>query len=273
MYTFYTQVDSPLHRLNPLSKFLMPLPVVFFVALTTDPWIPIAFLIFVSLILLLLGNIPLKRYLKLITPLFALSSGFLLIYPFVVRETLVNETPLLFEMGFIHVYQGGMIFALATALRISTLVLLSMMFTLTTDATDFIRALIQQWRLPYKIGFGALAAFRFLPLLHSELQLIRAAHRVRGVSDREGLKGLYQQLSRYAVPLMATAIRQAERTALTMDGRAFGAYEDRTYFRQFSFDSHDYLYIGGFWLLSLLIILSIWQAGLMGSLVILQYSQ
>ncbi|NCC31446.1 MAG: hypothetical protein EOM24_05385 [Chloroflexia bacterium] len=90
------------------------------------------------------------------------------------------------------------------------------------------RALVQQGRLPYKIGYGAMAAFRFVPMLQSELRVIQATHRVRGVAGGGGVRGAYTQARRYAVPLLATAIRQAERTALAMDGRAFGAYETRT---------------------------------------------
>jgi energy-coupling factor transport system permease protein len=162
------------------------------------------------------------------------------------------------------------LYGLATALRVYALVLLSLIFSFTTDASDFIRALVQQWRLPYKIGYGALAAFRFVPMLQSELRVIQAAHRVRGVAGGGGLRGAYVQARRYAVPLLATAIRQAERTALAMDGRAFGAYATRTYYRQCSFSFRDYVFVGGFWLVSLLIIIGLWRTGLLGPLVLLQ---
>lgn len=54
-----------------------------------------------------------------------------------------------------------------------------------------------------------------------------------------------------------------------MDGRAFGAYATRTYYRQFRLSLRDYLFIGGFWMASLLIIVALWQAGLLGPLVLL----
>lgn len=270
MQTFYVNRNALLQRLNPLSKVLAPLPVLAFVALTTEPWTPLAFISLTVVTILGLGQVPLRTFLRVALPLMLLMIGFLLFYPLVVREELVSGSPLLFQIGPLRVYQGGVLYGLATALRIYALVLLTLLFTFTTDASDFIRALVQQWRMPYKIGFGALAAFRFVPMLQSELRVIQAAHRVRGVAGGGGLRGAYTQARRYAVPLLATAIRQAERTALAMDGRAFGAHENRTYYRRFRFGTADYLFIGGFWVASALIVVGLWQAGLLGSLVWLQ---
>jgi energy-coupling factor transport system permease protein len=270
MQTFYIQHDAFLQRLNPLSKVLATLPVLGFIALTTEPWTPLAFIGLIVITILGLGRVPLGRFLKVAAPLMLLMVGFLLIYPLVLREELVRNSPLLFALGPLRVYEAGALYGLATALRVYALVLLSLIFSFTTDASDFIRALVQQWRLPYKIGYGALAAFRFVPMLQSELRVIQAAHRVRGVAGGGGLRGAYAQARRYAVPLLATAIRQAERTALAMDGRAFGAYETRTYYRQCRFSLRDYVFVGGFWLVSLLIIGVLWRFGLLGPLVLLQ---
>jgi energy-coupling factor transport system permease protein len=72
------------------------------------------------------------------------------------------------------------------------------------------------------------------------------------------------------VPLLATAIRKAERTALAMDSRAFGAFETRTYFCQVALAPHDWLFVIAFWGLSLALIFALAKAGLLGSLVLLQ---
>jgi energy-coupling factor transport system permease protein len=270
MQTFYIETNSVLHRLNPLSKVLATLPALIFVALTTEPYTPLASIALTVSVILGLGRIPIGRFLRIAGPMLLLMSGFLLVYPLVVREELVRHSPLLFALGPLRVYQAGALYGLATALRVYALLLLSLLFTLTTDASDFIRALVQQWRLPYKIGYGALAAFRFVPMLQSELGVIRAAHQVRGVAEGDGLRAQWRRMQRYAVPLLATAIRRAERTALAMDGRAFGAFPTRTYYRTMRFQPHDFLFIGGFWLVSALLVAGLWQAGLLGPLVLLQ---
>ena len=58
------------------------------------------------------------------------------------------------------------------------------------------------------------------------------AHRVRGFAEGQGLRGLIARTLRYAIPLLAAAIRKSERTALAMDAKAFGAGPERTYYRQ-----------------------------------------
>ena len=45
---------------------------------------------------------------------------------------------------------------------------------------------VQQLRVPYRIGYTALAAFRFVPRFGHELDVIRQAHRVRGAHGGRG---------------------------------------------------------------------------------------
>jgi energy-coupling factor transport system permease protein len=270
MQVIYTAGDTFLHRLNPLAKVLATLPLFVLVALTSDPWVPLGIIAINLLVVSLLGRVGPVRLARTLAPLALLMIGFLILYPLVVRRELVADTPLLFSIGTWPVYQGGLRFGVATALRVFCLVTLSLPFSLTTDASDFIRALVQQWRLPYRVGYSALAAFRFVPMLQTELGVIQAAHRVRGISDKGGLRARYDQLKRYAIPLLATAIRQAERTALAMDGRAFGAFADRTYFRKMRFAPRDAVFVIGFWLICAAVIIMFARFGLLGPLVLLR---
>ncbi len=245
-------------------------PVLLFLALVTDPWAPAAFILLFSIVSVICGRIPLVHYLKTLAPLTFLVTGFLIVYPFVVDPAWVAGTAVALEIGPLVVRWGGVVFGLASALRIFSLMLGTLLFVLTTDSMDFIRALVQQWRLPYRIGYSAMAAYRFVPMLHSELRVIQNAHKVRGISDRSGLRAQYDRAKRYAVPLLATAIRKAERTALAMDSRAFGAFETRTFYRQLRFAPQDWAFVAAFWLLSIAMILLLKQTGLLGSLVLLQ---
>jgi energy-coupling factor transport system permease protein len=270
MQPYYHATDSFLHRLNPLSKVLVTVPLMVFLALTTAIYPPLVFSVLTTLLLVGGGRIGWRRFGQIALPMLTLVLGFVLLYPLFVRRALVQDSPLLFTLGPFRIYTQAILFGLAAGLRIDALLLLSLLFSLTTDAGDFVRALVQQWHLPYKIGYSALAALRFLPMLQHELRVIQAAHKVRGVADRSGVRAWLDQFQRYAIPLLATAIRQAERTALAMDGRAFGAFPQRTYYRQLHFAQSDYWFIGGCWLVSPLTILALSWAGWLGPLVLLQ---
>lgn len=266
MDMYYFQVDSLLHRLNPLSKVLALLPVAFFVALTTDLWTPVVFIGLALLVTLIVGRVPLFSYLRIAGPLSLLMVSFFVVYPFVMRPEIVADSPVVWQYGPLILYQDALFYCVTMVLRAYALCLISLLFTFTTDSSDFIRSMVQQAKFPYKFGYGALAAFSFVPALETELRMIRAAHKVRGISDRGGVRTLYQRFKRYAIPLLASAIRRSERTALAMDGRAFGAFPRRTYYKQFRFSSRDYWFIVAFWLLSLVLALLLWQLGLLGPL-------
>jgi energy-coupling factor transport system permease protein len=270
MKSLYYEGNSLLHHLNPLTKIIATAPVIVFLALVTDPWTPMLFILLYGLTTVILGRIPVRQYLKTVAPMLFFVTGFLIVYPIVVSSERVAGTPIVLELGPLVVRWGGVVFGIATALRVISLILGSLLFVLTTDSGDFIRALIQQWRLPYRIGYGAMAAYRFVPMLNSELAVIQAAHKVRGISDKGGLRAQYERVRRYAVPLLATAIRKAERTALAMDGRAFGAFDERTYYRHMAFAARDWWFIVCFWIVSLALILILKQTGLLGPLVLLQ---
>lgn len=273
MLRIYHEGDSFLHRLNPLSKLSATAPVLVFLALVTDPWTPTVFILLCASITVVLGRIPPVEFLRVAAPLLLLVLGFVLIYPFAVSGAAVAGSPILFEVGPLAVREAGIIFGLSTALRVLSIFALTLLFVLTTDSQDFVRALVQQWRLPYRLGYGALAAYRFVPRLGTELNVIRAAHKVRGISDRGGIRARYDQLRRYAVPLLASAIRHAERVALAMDSRAFGAYDTRTYYRRLSFGFRDWLFVFAFWLVSFALVLVLREAGLLGPLVLLQAAE
>jgi energy-coupling factor transport system permease protein len=125
-------------------------------------------------------------------------------------------------------YGEALLIGCATALRLGAIVALSLIGGLTTTGPDLVRALVQQLRVPYRIGYTAMAAFRFVPRFATELEIIRAAHRVRGSHGGRGPFAAVARRFGYVVPLLAGAIRHAERVALSMDSRAFGAYPTRT---------------------------------------------
>jgi energy-coupling factor transport system permease protein len=123
--------------------------------------------------------------------------------------------------------------------RILAIFVASLLFTLTTDPTAFLQALVQQARVSPRFGYGIIAAYRFVPLFDSELVSIQAAHRVRGVVSGGSPVAQYRRLVGHMVPLLAGGIRHAERVALAMDARGFGAVPRRTYYRKSRFGWRD----------------------------------
>ena len=70
-------------------------------------------------------------------------------------------------------------------------------------------------------------------------------------------------MRRYAVPLLASAIRKSERVAIAMDSKAFGALPRRTYYRQVRVTWLDWAMLAGTILATAAILLVLGQAGLL----------
>ena len=117
---------------------------------------------------------------------------------------------------------------LVTALRLGALFALGLIGGLTTSGPDLARALTAQLRIPYRFSYTAIAAYRFVPRFAAEFAVIGQALRLRGVAPGRGPVAGVRRLSAALVPLLASSIRHADRVALAMESRAFGAYPGRT---------------------------------------------
>lgn len=217
-----------LYALNPLAKVVGFAPAMVLLIFVRDLATPAAFLALAYAVLLIGARVTARLLLLLLVALpvgmLAIGVGFSL---WVDAGVVADSAPLL-QVGDWTLFSGAVQIGLATALRLGSIIALALIGGLTTTGPDLVRASVQQLRVPYRIGYTALAAFRFVPRFGHELSVIRAAHRVRG---HHGGRGPFARIARgwgYIVPLLAGAIRHAERVALAMDSRAFGAHPSRT---------------------------------------------
>jgi energy-coupling factor transport system permease protein len=231
-----------LYRLNPLAKLLAPVPAMLLLVFVRDAATPLAFLALAYLALLV--GVSLTRRLALV--LLALPLGALAIgcgFSLWIDPSGVDQSVVIWQIGSWTLYGGALMVGFATGLRIAAIVALALIAGLSTTGPDLVRSTVQQLRVPYRIGYTALAAFRFVPRFGHELEVIRQAHRVRGAHGGRGPFTAIARWSGYMVPLLAGAIRHAERVALAMDARAFGAYADRTERHLVPFRARDVVFI------------------------------
>ena len=235
-----------LYRLNPLAKLLAPVPAMVLLVFVRDAATPLAFLL-LSYAVLLVGVSFTRRLaviLLLALPIAAAAIGFG--FSLWTDPSRVDQSVVVWQIGSWTLYGGALAVGLATGLRIAAIIALALIAGLSTTGPDLVRSTVQQLRVPYRIGYTALAAFRFVPRFGHELEVIRQAHRVRGAHGGRGPFAAIARWSGYVVPLLAGAIRHAERVALAMDARAFGAYPDRTERHIVPFRARDVAFIALF---------------------------
>lgn len=260
LFSYYEQ-DAFLQRRNPAVKLALSVGLMVVATVLFDVWTLALITLLAVTATWRLGRVPLPALLRGMLPFLLLGLGYLWMNMLFPRA---GDAPVtvLWRIGPLRVAAEGIETGLALTARALCFGASSLFFVTTTAPGDFILSLIHQFRLSPRVAYGILAAYRFLPLLETELTQIRAAHRLRGVGEGQGMAGKVQQIHRYTIPLLASAIRKADRVSLAMESRGFGGTHARSYYRVLRTDATD-------WLLACAAILALaailwvsWQLGL-----------
>ncbi len=217
-----------LPRLNPLAKVAAILPAWVALLFTRDWLTPLALLLLALLLLLTGARLRAGMLVALLVGTPVVVAVLAVSFGFWTDPSRVADQRVLFSVGGFGYTVGALGVGVATAVRLAALVVLAMVGGATTAGPDLARALTAQLRVPYRIGYTAVAAYRFVPRFGRELAVIRQAQRVRGLAGGRGPVAAVRRGLATVVPLLAGAIRHADRMALAMEARAFGAHATRT---------------------------------------------
>ncbi|MDR7322393.1 MULTISPECIES: ATP-binding cassette domain-containing protein [Catenuloplanes] len=217
-----------LRTYNPVVKVLAPVPAMVVTIGSRDLWTPLI-VGAVALLLLLLGaRLPGRTVARVLIGAPALVAVMTVSFGVWTDPALVDDTVPLLTAGPWTLWSGALLTGASTGLRVTAVMLLALVAGLTTHAPDLVRSMISHLRVPYRIGYAGLAAMRFVPRFRTDLEIIRLAHRVRGVTGGRGPLAAARRYGGYAVPLLAGGIRHGDRVSLAMETRGFGAHRTRT---------------------------------------------
>ncbi|MGA3541664.1 energy-coupling factor transporter transmembrane component T family protein [Micromonosporaceae bacterium DT194] len=237
---------APLARRNPVAKLAAALLFSFALVVTVDPVAP-AIAIAMELALLPLFGV---RYGVLLRRTWPLVIGAVGVVVAMVLFAAERDGPVLLSAGPLVVTSGVLMTTLGLVLRMFAVALPGVIVFATTDATDLADALIQNVRAPARFAIGALAAFRLVPLLGQEWQMISMARRARGVEAGRNPVAKLKLFVSTAFALLVGAIRRGSRLAVAMDARGFDAGTPRTVARRQHFTAADAALIAGALLLA-----------------------
>ncbi|PIC86764.1 ABC transporter permease [Sporosarcina sp. P20a] len=189
--------------------------------------------------------------------LFYVFSGYslkklsLLSIPLVISFLSTGLTMLLFGKGEAVLWQWGLFkiseesiqHALLLGSKSLSFGFVGFTFILTIQPVLFFYAMMQQFRLPSKYAYSFIAAFRLIPAVTEELQIRRNALKVRNIQFSKGIKGLYERLQSYTVPLFAQSIRRAQRIAVAMEAKQYQMGAARTYYYPTRYNAIDRVFL------------------------------
>lgn len=239
----YIPVESVIHRMDPRAKLSIIFLYIVIVFLANNV-ITYALLGVFTLLAVKLSNIPIKFLLKGLQFLF-----WLIIFTFFLHLFFTREGDLLYSLGFIKIYSGGLIQGIYISLRFFFLILVTSLLTLTTtpiEITDGIESLLKplkKVRFPVsELALMLSIALRFIPTLMDETDKIMKAQQARGVDFSEGsLKDRAKAVVPLLIPLFINAFKRAEELATAMEARGYRGGDHRTKYRLLKWDTRDTL--------------------------------
>ncbi len=152
---------------------------------------------------------------------------------------------MIFELGFVKVYEEGLRTAAFMALRLIFLIMGTSVLTLTTspiELTDGIESLLRPIgkEIAHELAMMMTIALRFIPTLMDETDKIMMAQKARGADFETG--GIIQKaksLIPLLVPLFISSFRRADELAMAMEARAYRGGNGRTRMKQLKFTNRD----------------------------------
>ena len=227
----YYPANSILHRLDPRIKIILAIMYIVCSFLCKNI-LGFALLILSAVLLVLLGNIPLKMVLRGLRPVL-----FILIFTAAINIFWTSGDILLFEWKFIKIYTDGIYNAVFIMVRIASLIIgTSMFLTYTTtpiDLTDGIEDLLSPLKkihVPvHEFAMMMTIALRFIPTLVEETDKIMTAQKARGADFTSGsLIRRAKALIPILIPLFVSAFNRAADLATAMECRCYHGGNGRT---------------------------------------------
>jgi energy-coupling factor transport system permease protein len=232
---------APLARRNPVAKLAAALLFTLPLISTLDPLTP-ALALAIELTLLPLFGL---RYVTLgrqAWPLLTAGAGVLVTMVLFATD---RGGHLLIGLGPFDVTTGVLTAAAGLILRLFAIALPGVIVFATTDPTDLADALVQNAKAPARFAIGALAAFRLLPLLSAEWQMLTLARRARGIDAGRNPVTAIRLFAATAFALLVGALRRGTRLAVAMDARGFDSGVPRSYARRQIFTRPDVALVAG----------------------------
>jgi energy-coupling factor transport system permease protein len=222
----YLDQDSFVHRMDGLSKLLWML-LVALAMLTFESLASGMVMLALMFALALFGaRVPVRRLIRSAPILFGIGAllGFF--------HSIIQPGHPVLSLGPLAIKDHGLVVGASYFFRISVVVFASHILIWTTDIRELMAGLASMG-VPYTFGFAVFTTLRFLPLIQREVDVVEAAHAIRGRAARMGWSARLRLWQRYVFTVMVNGLRKADYAATAAQLRGIGAGR-RTFYKPFA---------------------------------------
>ncbi|WP_432357396.1 energy-coupling factor transporter transmembrane component T family protein [Sporosarcina sp. UB5] len=219
--TLYVGKDSPVHRVDPLTKLLFVFISIGTTYIMSTHLAVFGILLFTCFILLI------GKVFKSILPVIGVS--FLLIASIIVVQGFFHpdRATVLFEIGPIPIYKEGFSIAFLITLRVVNMVAAFGVLILTTKPDDLVEALLQKGMSP-KFGYVLLSVLQIIPQMIALTGKITDAQRARGMETEGGLWRRFKSFLPLLGPVVLNSLTETRERSIALEIRGFNAKGKRT---------------------------------------------
>ena len=248
----YYEAESPIHSLDPRTKFLGALIATIIGLFATSP-AALGVLCLFTIICYALAKVPFGVAVRVVAPLM-----FIVIITVLLNLLFVSGGEELFSAGPILITTQGVHDAIFFGVRLTLFLLIMCLYTLTTTTIDIADS-FEKLLAPFKrLGVPAREislmmgiALGFIPQFSREFSNIRRAQQSRGSKLATAHTRRAVGLSALLVPLFTSVFRHADTLSQAMDSRCYRGGIGRTRLKPMEFTRAD-----GFAALAIIVLLA-----------------
>lgn len=237
----YVPAESPIHRMDPRSKLILIFLFVCIVFIANNA-LTYGALIVYTFTMIFMSKVPVRFIMGGLKPVFLLVIFTLFLHLFLTREG-----DIIFQAGWLTIYEEGLRQGIFISLRFFLLILMTSILTLTTtpiEITDGLETLLgplKKVKFPvHELALMMSISLRFIPTLMQETDKIMKAQTARGVEFSSGpIKERVKAIIPLLIPLFVSSFKRAEELATAMEARGYRGGEGRTKYRQLSWGMND----------------------------------
>jgi len=221
--SYYVKRDSALHRLNPLTKFILALGIIFISFISPWYWTAHVALLLFIVPLCFVGRVSREYFtsaLRLIIP----AAGFIFFMQAFFQP--VGQT-IIFKFWFLDVTQESLAFAFRVATRITVMISAFTLFLLTTHPSELMSDLTRRG-LPGQFAYVIISTLQILPQMQAKAQTIIAAQRSRGLDTESTFLKRASAFFPLVGPLVFGSLVEVEERAIAIEARGFTSTHIKT---------------------------------------------
>jgi energy-coupling factor transport system permease protein len=225
--SFFVKRESPIHRLNPMTKLIIALSLVLIAFLSPWYWTPVAIFLAAILPLSILAKVA-REYWKFF---FRIILPTILILFLMQALFLPGESRIIFQLFGLEITELSLQLAFRNATRIVVMISSFTILLLTTHPSELMSDLTRRG-LPGQFAYVVISSLQIIPQMQAKAQTIISAQRSRGLDTQSSFLRRVGGILPLVGPLVFGSLVEVEERAIAIEARGFTSTRPKSFLQE-----------------------------------------